>query len=311
VQSTASISTTRGPGNMRIRNNKIILYIGLFFFAVTPLSAAEIDFQLPQASPENVHGPFLVSALLHPDGEVVNAIQMEVRVEGSAYIEEVYDGDSVITNWVEKPHFNASNITFSGIIAGGFDGIAIPGTSNKRPGKIFDFVVYPREIGDVTVRIESAKVLLHDGKGTETIVTSNPLEVTVTSIERDTQKDYFFNDETPPELVTYNVVESDDLLSGARVLMFDVRDSESGVSYIEISENNSEYIRTDLVHSLKGDTVAVDIRMVDKAGNVATENITFEKTLIQKARDWDEAMIFILILFIMVAAILLRSLYVK
>ena len=106
-----------------------------------------------------------------------------------------------------------------------------------------------------------------------------------------------------PELITYEIVQFEEQFFGEQVFLYDVRDTESGILFVEISEDGGRYSRAEQgMFILTPNTKEIDVKMVDKAGNITVKHITLENMDQKDAWKWYPISVFVvfilLILFV-------------
>jgi hypothetical protein len=233
-----------------------------------PLYAAEL--KVRSELPAYTNEPYVVTLYADTHGEVINALEAALVLDGPVLVEDIFHGDSIVALWVEQPFARDATVRFSGIIPGGFGGIAEPGTNDRAPGKVLELVLRPQAAGTLTVRVESATMLLHDGVGTPRAVPQTLHTVTIQDREGarpDIQPGA--SDQTPPILASYTYLE-DDTLPHSPVLVFDARDDATGIAYVEVAEGTGARTRATSPYSIQQGDLPLTIILYDKAGNSST-----------------------------------------
>lgn len=170
---------------------------------------------------------FEVSVYAHSEGETVNAFAGTVHIPSLITPRVIRDGDSLIALWETRPEISQNDITFAGIIPGGWRGTN---------GLLFSFVVEATTAGNGEIGFSDAVILLHDGKGT-----TAPLSLITLSLRANaniplTEFANVIEDHEPPEAFTLKVERDDDLFSGNAFLVFTAQDKGSGIDHYEILE---------------------------------------------------------------------------
>lgn len=256
----------------------LCLLVFLFvLFRVSPVGAAEIFFDA-KTQEVTLGQQFQVDLLFNPQGEVINAISGQVVFPAELLeLKSINDGNSIINFWVERPSLNSpSSILYSGVIPGGYD----PRISGQGPGLIFSMVFEAKKEGSGVVEVREGKALLHDGKGTEAVLSTKNLELRIQDlgVSPDTlllplsQKD-----SDPPEVFEPQVARYPEMFEGKWFLVFAAQDKASGIDYYAIHESTRIKKRIDpntwkraespYVLEDQGLRSYIYVKAVDKAGN--------------------------------------------
>ncbi len=203
---------------------------------------------------------------LNTQGENINALEGTIDYPLNLSLIKIKEGDSIVSFWVKKPEEKNRIIRFAGIIPGGFQG---------RKGKILSLIFRPKEKGKGTIQIKTAKVLLNDGKGTETKTSIKNLQFTV---EKNNKK--FFSssrkikqkDLHPPEPFKPIITRSPNLFQNKYFLVFVTQDKESGIDHYEVCEGNQDCQWATSPYLLKNQKLnqKIIVKAIDKEGNIRT-----------------------------------------
>lgn len=243
---------------------KFLLFIFIFFLLVSPayVLAGDIDLVVEKRG-GNV---FEVAVLLVPTDLPINAVEGILSLPETARVQEIRTGESVVGLWVEGPHRDNQEILFSGVIPGGFSGLAFPDTSVKGPGLVFS-VLFEDTEGEGTLSTSDVFLYPHDGSGIPERGVSDRVsygEDTVLFLDRP-------KDTTRPLIIEARIVEEDALAEGSPTLIFTAIDKESGVARAEIrfGSDNWQEITSPFVLPQEKIGKTLTIRIIDGAGNVA------------------------------------------
>lgn len=250
------------------------LYYFIFLFGIIVLlpvqkvEAARLFFAT-KSNEVGVGQELEVSLRLDTEGEIINAIEGEISLPEIISAEFIRDGNSIIALWAQRPEIKANQtIIFSGIIPGGRE------TSDE---EIFSFIAKTNTQGIGKVALASARVLLHDGKGTETETRTEELALRADIATPLT--DFIVEaDLEPPEEFKLYLADDPNIFSGDYFLVFASQDKGSGIAYYEIqetkeklvAENRGEWQVAKSPYKIKDQKLKhfVYVRAVDHSGNV-------------------------------------------
>lgn len=227
-----------------------------------------------------------VQLRLNTEGASINTVSGTIDIPAdSARLSDLRYGNSIVSLWVEKPSYNASNgtISFSGGIPGGYAG---------SDGPILSFLLTGKVAGAAAISILNPKILLNDGLGTEVQNVKTPqLSITITPAPPKPdiptgQKSEpppaaeVAKDETPPEPFVPLVSRHPTVGDNKYFVSFFAVDKDSGVSYYELRERpriitritekfDTDWVRVQNPHilSLQYWPAEVTLRAYDQAGN--------------------------------------------
>lgn len=264
-----------------VKNIILFVAISVSFVAISGLSvmAAKLELISPM-SETGVGQQFQVDLTLDTEGADINAVQGKITFPANLLeLKEVRDGDSIINFWIQKPSRESeSEVSFSGVIPGGFSGVLSPYYKGEKSGKIFSLIFTGKSAGESLILIKDAKILLNDGLGTEAKTSVQNSFVAI--------RDYISGDSRimpkdtdPPELFTPEIASDPDIFDGKRFLVFSVQDKGSGVDYYAVHEttqrkdaaqiDSGEWTPVESPYLLKDQSLKsyIYIKAVDKAGN--------------------------------------------
>lgn len=250
---------------LRTYNLIFICILGVIF--PYSLFAAEVSFT---ANTQTVakEQQFYVDVFLQAENESINGIEgVLIYPKELVTLVRIEDGSSIITPWIERPKDTKGEITFTGIIPGGFQGLIDPfkGTTTGK-GKVFRLVFEGKEEGRGPLFFSSLFGTLHDGDGTLTEPKHAPYIISVTNEYLPTV--YTVTDTFSPDMEAYVVTEKD-LNNGKPTLIVSAIDKESGVSRVELLSGSRDWkiIESPYLLDRKERTSILTVRAYDMEGN--------------------------------------------
>lgn len=201
---------------------KILFIIFSFLFIPFSLHAATLYFDVPKEISKG--GEFLVNVKLDTGADKVNAISgMIVLDKSSLSISKIYDGDSSILLWIERPSLDTKEqtISFSGLTPGGFQG-------NRT---VFSFSMKSLVSGNFVIGSKDVVVLKNDGLGTAVKVDAKNSRLLVNKNVSTSTVDIV--DNIPPEVFYPQISSSPEMFDGRPFISFGAVDKGVGVDYYE------------------------------------------------------------------------------
>lgn len=229
---------------------KLIAASAFFVLFLTAFPAQAVLFEVTSQTPAPaLFQQFQVDLMLDPEGQSINAIEANVVFpEDLLALQELRDGESIVTFWVEKPTEGATakeglrQVHFSGVIPGGFEGVLSPFYKGVKPGKVLSLIFVAKEMGQGSIQIQDQKAYLNDGQGT--LVQSKAMphsfkvgkDIVVAPIP-------IPKDEDAPESFTPEIVQDATLFEGKHFLVFSAKDKISGIAAYEVAERKGEELK--------------------------------------------------------------------
>ena len=253
-----------------MKNIKTISFIFSFFLvSFSVVQATEMYFATPKTSygvGEEIQIAFRISS---PD-EKINAMEGVVTFPNDLIdLVEVYDNNSMVTAWVEKPILKNNQINFSSIMVGGFDGLIDPFQPEiKKAGTIANFVFRTKKEGAGSFDIQDGVVYLHDGQGTRGELITAPLSFIIDSSL--TTSKYKILDNRPPETFEILIDHSELIFNDQYFAAFKGEDVDSGIAYYKIKEGSAGlWLPAESPYLLRNQklTSIIKVKAVDKVGN--------------------------------------------
>jgi len=203
----------------------------LMFFSVSVLSAQAADLYFKESVSSIGIGEAVRIDMFLSSVEGANALEGHVTFpQDTLTLERVEDGNSIVSLWVERPHKTNEGVVFSGVIPGGYF---------ARDGKIFSLVFRGRKEGQALVSLAEARVLLHDGAGSEGNLSIVPASIRIFPASTGA-KEPFEEENIPPEDFTPIVAQDPNLFDGQWFVAFTTQDKNSGISHYEILESRKK-----------------------------------------------------------------------
>ncbi len=235
----------------------------LVFFSVLSITQsvyASVLSLVGDQSTLKVGDVFSIEVLMDTQGEMVNAIGATVVFPDFLHFVKSEEKDSHIPLWVQHPALKSEHISFEGIIPGGLDG------QTRIVTRLYFEV---EQEGQGLVSFREAQVLLHDGLGTESEVVTEGFHVTTVSGTATRPLRPSLDDE-PPSPFTPTILKDADVNGGQTSLIFQTRDTFSGVSHYEVKEGLfGLFKRVESPYELqKEDGTMIVVRAYDYAGNM-------------------------------------------
>jgi hypothetical protein len=250
----------------------------------------------------------VVPIYLDTQFEEINAVEVYVNFSDNLVFRDYLDGKSIITHWIEKPHFQYSDvrrphIVFSGIVAGGISG---------RNLNLVELVFEAKESGIAKIEIdENSKVLLKDGLGTKTKLIALSKNFNILEIKG--LPEIKIRDNFPPEPFKIYLAKNKEIFNGKYYITFETKDKQSGVAYYEISEKpitfiflakpdikNLSFKKAESPYVLEDQSLRsyVFVKAVDKTGNERVEILYPQRILL-----YEDVLIIIVCLMILIGLI--------
>jgi hypothetical protein len=217
--------------------------------------------------------------MLDTQGASVNALEGSVAIPKGLDFVSLRDGASFVSVWIDRPVFRSGEVSFSGIVPGGYAGDIGPYWSGMRPGEVFTVVLRAKAEGSRAISVSLDHLLANDGAGTSLAVVPASASVSVrasTSTEAYSEQYSLDYDVTPPE--PFEVVVADmPGAEGVRAAIFDTYDTGSGLAFFMVREGGGEFVPAESPHALSGQhRESIVVRAYDKAGNIREESLSVD-----------------------------------
>jgi hypothetical protein len=223
----------------------------LLFVLTSPIQAAELSLH-PSKTTISLDEQFYVDVMLDPQTTPINGVEGSISFSDGISFVRAETGKSIITSWINQPALKDTSISFSGIIANGFDGVINPFTPNqKSPGLIVRLVFAGQDSGNASIVSAPLTVTLNDGVGTSEVI--NPVSA---SVSVDTNENLFVyknpKDQTP--LLHASIVRDPNLFDGKYTLIFQATDAITGIKSVMIKEGGRDWKEIESPYLLEDQT---------------------------------------------------------
>lgn len=254
-----------------MRKILFIFAVSLLFGAVLTQSAQAAEFSVrSEVQRLSVGDEVTLDILLDTEGEQINAFEGNVTLPDKLKIESLRDGSSLASLWVDAPRIaTRHNVTFSGIIPGGYTG---------NNAVLFSLIARAVQEGTGTVAWGGLRTLLNDGKGSTTPASGTSLAYTVLGTST-MPAPSAPSDSVPPEPFSVVLTRDPNIFDGKWFAVFVAQDKGSGIDRYEVAElpgrqlassnalpwqvASSPYLLLDQSHQS-----TVYVRAIDRVGNV-------------------------------------------
>ncbi len=251
----------------------------------------------------------VVPIYLDTQFEEINAVEVYVNFSDNLVFRDYLDGKSIITHWIEKPHYQYRDvrhpdIVFSGIISGGISG---------RNLNLVDLIFEAKESGMAKIEIDkNSKVLLNDGLGAQAKLIALSKSFNILDIKG--KPEIKIKDNFPPESFKIYLARNEEIFNGKYYITFEAKDKQSGIAYYEVNEKpvgfiflakpdieNLTFKKAESPYVLEDQSLRsyIFVKAVDKAGNERIEILTPQRIII-----YDDVFLFFGSLIILAALII-------
>lgn len=285
--------------SFRFQASSFKLKVLVFFFSVCfalpfGANAARLYFN-PQELVIGTQGDF--SVVVNVDAPTkINTLAVAIKVPANLVPVDVYNGNSIINLWVDKPSFDEASrlLIFSGIIPGGFAG-------ESAPLLIIKFKVKEGEDKALlSFNKEETKVFLHTPDGIEDTLELIDLLLPIIKGKENLRAEP--PDDDPPESFLPIVAQDSTIWEGKYFLVFTTQDKGSGIGYYEVCEGSQKNcVVAESPYLLQNQKLdqKIFVKVFDKSGN---ERIAMLPA--QKPRAWYKNYLFYAIIIIIVISII-------
>lgn len=223
-----------------MKKTKIILLIFVFAFCLAPKVFASTITLVPSKNSVGIGEQFYVDVMLDPQNVSTNGLEGSVTfANNNVSFVRAETGKSLISFWVEEPKLTGNTISFAGIIPTGFAGVIDPfNPAQKMPGLMLRLVFAGAIAGEETFSAPPFSVTLNDGLGTILNTASVNTSVNIQNVSN--QFTFKNPEDLNPELEA-SVTEDPNLFNGRYALIFNARDSGTGIKSVMIKEGNRDW----------------------------------------------------------------------
>ncbi len=245
----------------------LLVFCTLFLPSIALASSVYVD---TTRSEFFVGDTILFSVRIDSEGRNINAAEGELLLDHAANVASLTDittSGSTFSLWPRKPLPSERNTRIS--FAGGS-----PGGLTSKDAVVFNVVLKLQEPGQIALSPDNVEVYLNDGKGTRDDVRVKDLIINVLPKKPGTEtvddwNNVVLNDKTPPEPFEVYLGQEASVFDGKKFLSFNTTDTQSGVSYYEVLEDDLPPIRSNDTYVLQEQNKPVKVKVIayDSAGN--------------------------------------------
>jgi hypothetical protein len=240
----------------------------LLLSSASSLHAATFTFEFPERTSraEEIRAQLVI----HTEGEQLNAVQGEITVPAGVEVTKIYDNDSAILLWVEKPSFNTKTrkVSFSGVTPGGISG----------DRTILTLALKATLSGEFNFVLANASSFKNDGIGNE--IRIKPLQAVLSVGENISTTTPTVLDRVSPEPFIPVIATSPDIYENKAFVSFVAHDKESGIDHYEykasfLNPGSEGWITVESPFELPKEALGkrVYIKAFDLAGNTRMASI--------------------------------------
>jgi len=267
-----------------------ITTMGFTAFLALPVHAAEVWASAVQQEIRPLRS-MEISFFMDTRGREINAVEGTAVIPSPFEIQEVRDGNSDVTFWVERPaHSREGNVHFAGVIPGGRTDEAL---------YLFSAIVRGGEPGSGQLGMTDLRVLLNDGEGT---AAPSAFRGFAFSVRDDAPEPPPLppkaKDLEPPESFEPLIVQDPAIADGKKVVVFMTQDKGSGVAHYEVFETRREltyeedvrWIKAESPYVLKDQELKsyVYVKATDREGNERIRRLEplRERSIYENNMNW-------------------------
>ncbi|NVN97347.1 hypothetical protein HXX01_03915 [Candidatus Nomurabacteria bacterium] len=252
-----------------------------------------------------INEQFYVDVMLTTEGKIVNGIESTITFSRDqlTFI-RAEEGQSLINLWIEKPTLKGNNITFSGIMPNGFEGVIDPFNLNtKLPGLMIRLIFEAKKEGNAKISATSYTTL-NDGKGTVDNISPTEISLNVSKV----LTPYIYQtkeDNARPEITAY-VTQDPNLYDNKYVLIFEVKDKKTGIKNVLVKEGKRDWKEVTSPYLLEDQTrssiISLQATNYGGASTTVSLNSVHSKTFSLKN-------ILIIVLVLLIVLIIIKKFY--
>ncbi len=297
---------------------KILFLSSILIFLSSAISAKAARLYFDPSSGNFSPGvPISVDLKIDTENQSINSIEGHLNFSSDIFsIEKLSNGGSIISFWVVPAKSENGEITFAGVIPGGYQG---------QSGLLLKIFLKPKKEGKGEINIKANSiVLLNDGQGTQASLTIYNSQFLISKQAPSSKPQAPSSKDTePPESFIPQIGRESDIFNNQWFLVFATQDKNSGLDYYEMKEvrhfrfwelgfwkkqpeiswqkSESPYLLSD--QSLKSD---IFVKAVDKSGNKMIVMLPAQ------LKPWRELLVDIAIgLIVLIVILLVRRIWKK
>lgn len=263
---------------MRLKNLIAIFLFFIFYFLFSNTVFAVTLYFEPTEGNYKKGDTFIKNLILDTQDEIINAIEAKISYPSDLLeVKEISTGNSILELWTNQPSATKGIVSFAGGKPDGYKG---------KDGKVISIVFRVLKKGKGKIEIDkNARVLLNDGKGTETKLETKSALINTTGDKAtgDEWEKLLKEDKNPPQPFKIRLSKDPFVFGNQYFISFTTTDKETGIDYYEVLElpldkktnKVSEWMRTESPYLLKDQSLKSEImvKAVDKAGNERIEKL--------------------------------------
>lgn len=280
---------------------KILLLSFIFLAFANQSNAASLDLQ-SNAKNIRINSYFQVDIYLNSEDVSINTIETKISFPKELIeLKEIRNGNSIINFWVNQPKEENGEITFSGIIPGGY---------NAKKGLISSLLFESKNYGTGTIKFESLQGFKNDGLGT--LVDLKPTNLSFNITEN--SEEYIpveMEDYVKPEIFAPEINQTQELFDGKYFLVFATQDKGLGIDHYEVCEgdiNNCVIAESPYLLQNQNLDKKIYVKAIDKKGNERLAIVNLQNNL----NKYQICLVFvIIILTILLVVYLIKKLWIK
>lgn len=251
-----------------------LTFVFLVIIFTPKISLAASAYLESDVSSANVGDIILVTLKVDSEDVSVNSIEGDIVISPAeaALVNDFSLAKSLFTLWPRTPSLSpdGSTVSFVGGIPGGF---------NKDNATVFNIAIETQKEGDIVISPKEVILFANDGKGTKISAKSTPITIKVLPRESNTKTenqwiDIVSSDKKSPKSFSVTIGQDASMFEGRRFAFFNATDSQSGISYYEVSEDGYPAVRSGSIYLLQNQDVSktpsLKVTAYDKAGNKTT-----------------------------------------
>ncbi len=249
-----------------------VLLFGLAVFLPVPfLNLARADGKIIFTAPESVMlgDQFVLKVSVDSGGDSVNAISGTISVGDGLSILGVTNDGGLVPLWIEAPSVSSDGgeISFAGIIPGGFEGLY----------ELFTLMLSAGAGDNGEISLHEVEARANDLSATAVPIDSSPVTIRITA--GNGTKVVSTNDTLPPEPFEVSIERDPLVFDGAPFAVFVAQDKQTGIDrYEEASgywgvppDGAWRDVKSPYELSEEDTGKKLYVRAVDRAGNMRTE----------------------------------------
>ncbi|MDR3519474.1 MAG: cohesin domain-containing protein [Candidatus Pacebacteria bacterium] len=158
----------------------LIISVSLLIFGARVASAASVSFSAPTSV--NIGDSVDVTVNADSGGILVNSVELSIKYDPNVlYFAGYSDNSSVIKLWINPPSASNGEISLSGIIPGGVNGLYDASKKGLSPFPVVHLFFTAKNAGDTNLSFLDSKILEADGTGTPLAHDNFSTNITITN----------------------------------------------------------------------------------------------------------------------------------